>query len=99
MRAHAAAPVLRIVIGTRQQFAGARRLDHGDRAVGPRLRLHGVEGDEHVQALAGVGVERGEDRWMFGNVQVALVEPDLRGILWVSSLDAVTLERLPAFGT
>ena len=41
--AHPAAPVLRIIVGARQQFAGAGCLDHGDGAVRPGLRALGVE--------------------------------------------------------
>jgi hypothetical protein len=53
-------PILRIVKAARQQLAGARCFDDGDRAIGPELCALGVESNEEVQALAGVGVEGGE---------------------------------------
>ena len=95
MAAHTAMPVLGIVIGTRQQFAGARRLDDGDGAIAPRLCTLGVERHEEVQTLAGVGVQCGEQRGI-GDVEIGLIERDLCGVLRKSFLKSVALDRAPA---
>src|SRR5262249_3526371 len=73
-----------------------RRLDHGDRAVGPNLCLLGIERHQEVKARAGVGVHRGEDRWVLGDLEVGLIQRYLRGVLWIDFLKAVALERTPA---
>src|SRR5262249_45177994 len=73
-----------------------RRLDHGDRAVGPNLCLLGIERHQEVKARAGVGVHRGEDRWVLGDLEVGLIQRYWRGVLWIGFLKAVALERTPA---
>ena len=60
--AHLAAPVVRIVGEARQQLAGAGRFDDGNGAVRSGLRPFGIERHQEVQALAGVGVDDGEER-------------------------------------
>src|SRR5262249_57412584 len=72
-----------------------RRLDHGDRAVGPNLCLLGIERHQEVEACAGVAVHRGEDRWVLGDLEVGLIQRYLRGVLWIGFLKAVALERTP----
>ena len=89
-------PVLGIVIGTRQQFTGARCFDDGDGAVAPRLCALGVERHEEVQTLAGIGVQCGEERGI-GDVEIGLVERDLCGVLRKSFLESVALELLASF--
>src|SRR5260221_14560114 len=68
----AATPIRRIVVSAPQQFTGDGRLDHGDGAVGPCLRTCGIERMQHMQPLAGVCVDGGEDRRMLGDVQIRL---------------------------
>src|SRR5262245_43820729 len=95
MPARLAMPVVGVVIGTRQQLAGARGLDHGDRAIRPGLGLLGVEWQKKVKAFTGVAVDRGEDRRRVGDIEVSLVQPNLRGIMRISFLESVTFERAP----
>src|SRR5262249_9415106 len=91
-----AAPIMWVAVGAREQLTGARRLDHGDGTVGPGLRLRGVEWNEQVQPLHVVGIERGEDRGLLGDVEIGLVEPDLRCVARIGFLEPVTLKRAPA---
>ena len=51
---HLAAEVLQFRIEPRQQFAGARRLDHIDRAIDCFLRQARVKFDREVKPFAGV---------------------------------------------
>ena len=95
--AHPAAPILRIVVSARQQLAGARRLDDGDGTIAPRLCALGVERHEEMQTLAGVGVQRGEERGV-GVVEVGLIERDLCGVLRKGFLESVALDRAPVLG-
>ena len=99
MAAHLAAPVFGIVGYTRQQFAGLRRLDDGDGAVAPRLRALGIEWQQQVKALAGVGIKRREQRRVRGDVEVCLVDPDLCSVPRPDFLKAVALNSTPALGT
>jgi hypothetical protein len=96
MRAHTAAPVFWIVIGARKQFTGTGRRDHRNGAIAPCLRLCGVEWHEDVDALARIGVHGREDRRPLCHVEIGLIDPDLRGVLRVSLLDPIALNRAPA---
>src|SRR5262245_34035235 len=95
--AHPAAPVVRIVVAMWQQFTGARRLDDSDGAVAPELRPLSVERYGEVQLLTGVGVDRGEQRGV-GDVEISLIERDLRRVLREGLLESVALERAPVLG-
>ena len=72
-------PVIRVVIGARQEFVGAGCCDDIGGAVTPFLRALGIERDQEVQYLARIGVDDGE-QCRVGDVAVALIERDLREI-------------------
>jgi hypothetical protein len=69
---HAAPPILGIVEAAWQQLARARRLDDVGGAITPHLRPLGIKRDKEMQALAGIGVRRGEQRGI-GDVEIRLV--------------------------
>lgn len=99
MAAAFAAPIARIVVGTRQQRAGTRRLNDRDGAIGPELRAFGVEWDKQVQTRHCVRIHGGKNRRMLGDVEISLVNPDLRCVVWIGLFDPITIEGTPTFVT
>ena len=53
-------------------------------------------GHEKVDALAGVGVHRGEDRRVLLDAEEVLIERDLRCVLRIRLLKPVAIEPAPA---
>jgi hypothetical protein len=94
MAAHAAVPILPVVVGARQQFAGTCCFDNRDRTVGPTLRALNVERHQKVQAFARICVQRGE-QCRIGDVEMRLVESDLRCVLGKRVLQSVAFECAP----
>ena len=86
-----------ILCDARQQLARARRLDHCDGAVAHGLCQHRIERHQEVQALAGVGVDDGEQRGI-GDVEIGLIERDLRGVDLVKPGQSVAFDGAPALG-
>ena len=89
-------PVVLRTEAPRQQLAGARCFDNVGRAVAPQLRALGIERDEEMQPLAGIGVGRGKERGI-GNVEIRLIQRYLRGVLREYPFESVALGRLPVF--
>jgi hypothetical protein len=96
MAAHAAVPILLVVVGARQQFARTCCFDNRDRTVGPKLRVLGVERHQKMQAFARVCVQRGE-QCRIGDVEISLVASDLRGVLRKRVFQSVAFECSPVF--
>src|SRR5262249_49129291 len=95
VRALFARPSIRVVIGARQQLAGARRLDDVQGTVGPKLRTLSIERHKEVQPLAGVSVRDREQRGI-GDIEIGLIERDLSEISRVLLLEPVALDFSPA---
>ena len=95
MAAHAAVPILRVVVGARQQFARTCCFNNHDRTVGPKLRTLGVERHQKMQTFARICVQRGE-QCRIGDVEIRLVEGDLRCVLG-KRFEPVTFECAPVF--
>jgi hypothetical protein len=94
VRTHAAAPIRRIIVGTRQQFTGARRFDDIDGTITPKLRALGVERHDEVQPLTGVSIDCGEQCGI-GDIEIGLIEGDLRGVLREGFFETVALDCAP----
>jgi hypothetical protein len=60
------------------------------------LRLVGIERYGQVNALAAVGVDRGEDCRMIVDAEEVLIERNLCCVLRISLVEAVAVERMPA---
>ena len=99
MTAHLAAPIVGIIGHTRQQLAGLRRLDDGDGTVGPRLCALRIKRQQQVKTLAGIGIQCREQCRVLGDVEVSLVNPNLRGIPRPDFLKSIALDCAPALGT
>ena len=95
--AHFAVPIIRIVIGTRKQFASTRSLDDCDRAVAPHLCALSVVRHEKMQLLTRVGIRHRKER-RIRLVEIGLIERDLRGILRIRLLQPVAFQRAPVLG-
>ena len=96
MTAQAAAPVIRVVRHTRQQFATLGRLDDQLRALDGGGGELGVERHQDMQAPAVVRAGGGEDRGMTIDAKKELIQRDLGGVLRILLGQAVTLQRSPA---
>ena len=80
--------------GARQQLlciAGPHDL-HG--LVAHRLRECRIERHEFAVQLPGVAIERGEQRWI-GQIEIGLIECDLRGVDRLCEHDALLDDLLP----
>src|SRR5262245_35915841 len=96
MRADFAGKLVWVLVRARQQVTGARRRDDVGGAVGPQLRALGGERYPKMQLLAGVGVDRAEQR-RIGQLEVGLIERDLGRVSREFSLKAITRERAVIF--
>ena len=97
MAAHPAAPVLGIFCDAHQQFTRARCLDHHNGAVTGGLRQLRIERHQEVQALAGVGVENGEQCGI-GAVEIGLIDRNLRGIGLIEPAKSIAFDGAPTLG-
>src|SRR5580692_12062988 len=95
MTTQPAAPVILISGEAWQELARAGRLDHRLRAHDRGARQAGVIRHENVEAFAGVGVHRGEDRWIFLDTEEVLVNRNLRRVLRISFCEPVAIEPAP----
>lgn len=97
MAAHAAAPIVGIIGDARQQLAGTRGLDHRNGTIRDRLRQPRVERYKKVQALAGVGIEHGEERGI-RHIEIGLIGRGLRRVDLIEPNESVALDGAPALG-
>src|SRR5262249_5823130 len=95
VRALLAGPSIRVVVGARQQFAGARRLYDVDGAIAPELRTFGIERHEEVQPFTSVGIRHREQRGI-GDIEIGLIERDLSEVFRIFLLQPIALELAPA---
>ena len=89
-------PIVRIVIGAVQQFAGACCGDDVGNAITPHLRALGIERHPEMQLLAGVSVDRAE-QCRVGQIEISLIERNLRAIAWKFFFETVLSKRAPIF--